>query len=70
MTDRPWKYTNGRLTPEGVEELHRLRHVEKLSYDAIAKRLGVHTGTVYGTATGKTNTDLHPSVHAYAWATP
>jgi IS30 family transposase len=67
MSELPLKYSNGRLTPAGVEELHKLRH-EGLSYDAIAKRLGVHTGTVYGTATGKTNKDLHPSVHAYGWA--
>jgi hypothetical protein len=68
MTLSAYKYTNGRLTPEGIEELHRLRVVEHKTYREIASALDVCHGTVYNVASGRTQKDLHPSRRKYAWA--
>ena len=58
---------NGRLTEAGVSEIHRLRAAGH-TYPAIAKLVGISNGTVYQVCKGKTQRDMHPTVHIYPWA--
>lgn len=60
VPDEPLKWSNGRLSPTGIREIHRL-HAEGKTYFAIACAVGVCPGTVYGTISGRTNKHLHPA---------